>query len=79
MWMMWHPLAVVCCRMTSLYNPNNLRRRFLLFSAGQPSAVDPAPSPIDDSGAHGKSQPVIYEDSFFLISYKKKNLGDSLS
>ena len=49
-----------------LYEPDYLCSRFFFFSAGQPSVVDPAPLPRDESGStHGKSRSVIYATSLF--------------
>ena len=71
MWMTWDPVAVV----RFLYHhsmADYLCSSFLLFSAGQPSVMGPAPLPTENSGGtHGKSRPVIYKASRFFDIFKK--------
>ena len=60
---------------SSLNEPNDLCSRFLFFSAGQPSVMDPAlPSTSDSGSTHGKSRHVIHEASVFLMYLKKAEM-----
>ena len=57
---------------SSLYEANYLCSSFLLFSAGQPLVMGPAPLLTGNSGGtHGKSRPVIYKASCFFDIFKK--------